>query len=385
LYQWIAGNLSTLYYQTYQMAYDLAKKAEKAFQFERGLPESEVNFINGIYWDSQKKGLLAGERLGLSLDQMEKSYYDNDARRFEITKTISLLQLDPLAFLTLKNKGQCDFHFSEELFAYDFPSHYCRQIKTIALKIDAGDGVSVNATLTQLRNKIVMKPDAKAVKYLINPKDEQPTSIRNDWRASQQIAVSKIDDYTQNNNGMFEANMNDERYLAFEGTGAVSSWRLQLGGKRGSYNINELTDVSIELKYTALQGGSAFGDAVKGLLKPYSTSIYFDVAETFADAYEEFVNGNADELVINLYREMFPNLSGNKITGIYPRFVTDDGAGLTMVMNNDSALTLRSDKLLLTDSLSLSSQGETWRLKPKGDAASLLGIGLVLMYKANAS
>ena len=78
LYQWMVSKLSGMYYQTYQMAYDMAKAAEKAFEFERGMKESEVNFINGIYWDSQKKGLLAGESLGLDLDRMEKAYIESD-------------------------------------------------------------------------------------------------------------------------------------------------------------------------------------------------------------------------------------------------------------------------------------------------------------------
>ncbi len=105
LYQWMASQLSGLYYQTYQMTYDLAKSAEKAYQFERGGKENEVYYINGMYWDSQKKGLLAGDSLGLDLDRMEKAYLETDARRFEITKTISLIELNPMAFLQLKSKG----------------------------------------------------------------------------------------------------------------------------------------------------------------------------------------------------------------------------------------------------------------------------------------
>ena len=38
------------------MAYDLAKSAEKAYQYERNTEDTYINFG---HWDSLKKGLLA--------------------------------------------------------------------------------------------------------------------------------------------------------------------------------------------------------------------------------------------------------------------------------------------------------------------------------------
>jgi hypothetical protein len=40
----------------------------------------------------------------------------------------------------------------------------------------------------------------------------------------QSVATSNA----QNDSGLFELNFRDERYLPFEGTGAISSWRLEL-------------------------------------------------------------------------------------------------------------------------------------------------------------
>ncbi|MEM8809807.1 MAG: neuraminidase-like domain-containing protein, partial [Cyanobacteria bacterium P01_G01_bin.38] len=273
LYQWMSGQLSELYYQTYKIAYDMAKAAEKAFQFERGLKESEVNYISGMYWNSQRKGLLAGDSLGLDLERMEQAFIQGDRRRFEISKSISLLELAPLAFLYLKAKGFCEFELSEALFDYDFPGHYCRQIKTLEVSFDAAEGETVNATLTQLNHKTVLEADPKAVKYLLDPKDTPPLTIRSDWRANQQIVLSLVDDY-EKGHGLFERRYEDDRYLPFEGTGAVSRWRLELNGKRGAVNLAELLDVTITIKYTALPGGEPFTDAVKGLLKPYDTVRY---------------------------------------------------------------------------------------------------------------
>ncbi|MEL6165877.1 MAG: hypothetical protein AAFR37_19705, partial [Cyanobacteria bacterium J06628_3] len=167
LYQWMVSKLSSIYFQTYQMAYDISKAAEKAFQFERGFSQSEINYINQGYWDSQRKGLLAGSLLELDLHRMEKAYYQNHSRDFEITKNISLLEHDPIAFLNLKRQKICQFNLKETDFDYDYPGHYARQIKTVSLTFKAGEGQIVNAVLTQLTHKTVLQPDLKAVKYLI--------------------------------------------------------------------------------------------------------------------------------------------------------------------------------------------------------------------------
>ena len=61
LYDWLLSQLSSLYFQSYQMAYDLAKRAEKSFRHE--LAMENASFIQFGYWDNLKKGLLSGERL----------------------------------------------------------------------------------------------------------------------------------------------------------------------------------------------------------------------------------------------------------------------------------------------------------------------------------
>nr|WP_308873994.1 neuraminidase-like domain-containing protein [Thiothrix subterranea] len=49
LYQWMTNQLMTLYRQAYEITYDLAKKAENVYRFERGLKTS--SFLKGGYWE----------------------------------------------------------------------------------------------------------------------------------------------------------------------------------------------------------------------------------------------------------------------------------------------------------------------------------------------
>jgi len=381
LYQWMTSKLSGLFFQTYKLAHDMAKSAEKAYQFERGIKESEVSFIGGMYWDSLRKGLLSGDSLGHDLDRMEKAYIDTNSRSLEIGKHISLAELDPMAFIQLKTKGSCEFNLSEALFDYDFQGHYRRQVKTIAIEIDAGKGKTVNATLTQLRHKTVMEADAKAVKYLLNPKGKEPLSIRSDWRSTQQIALGDIGTYDEPN-GLFELKFDDERFLPFEGTGAVSTWRIELSGKRGSYNLNELKKVTIKLKYTALNGGNSFASAVKGMLKPYPTAVYINMAEAFPKEWQAFISGETEGIAIQVKREMLPNLSGSKITGLVPHYELKGEGQVSLIMNDDTDLTLKHGKYNEANGLTIRSTGATWNFKAKGNKNSLSNLGLVVMYKA---
>src|SRR5262249_25848072 len=118
LYQWMAAQLSTVFFQTYTLALDLARSAQRAYQFEL---DSGQTFLNFGYWDSLRRGLTAGESLVLALEQMERAWLTNNTRTFEVQRTISLLQLDAKALLDLQRTGECLFALPEKLFDLDFP------------------------------------------------------------------------------------------------------------------------------------------------------------------------------------------------------------------------------------------------------------------------
>ncbi|TMD23334.1 MAG: toxin, partial [Chloroflexi bacterium] len=154
LYDWMVGQIAAVYFQSYQLAYDIARRAERAYRFELGLANS--NFIQFGYWDSLKKGLLAGEQLHFDLKRMEMAYLDQHKREYEITKHISLLALDPVALVKLKETGECLVDLPEALFDLDYPGHYMRRIKSVGLTIPCVTGpyTSVNCTLTLLKNSV---------------------------------------------------------------------------------------------------------------------------------------------------------------------------------------------------------------------------------------
>jgi hypothetical protein len=288
LYQWMAARLSTLYYQVYQLALETAIGAQQAFQYELNVKDDYLNFG---YWDSLKKGLLAGEGLMLALDQMDKAYSDRNNRRLEIQKTVSLMELAPYELINLKTKGSCNFSFVEKLFDEDYPGQYCRRIKSISITIPAvvGPYQNIKATLTQKSNKIVLEPSIKTVKYLLTGEDAPEAGVLiTNWRPNQCIALSG----GVNDTGVFELNFQDERYLPFEGTGAISDWELLMPIAANRINYESISDVIIKINYTALDGGRDFYSQVTSLaaLQKVNNSVYFNCEQNFSSQWFQLLN-----------------------------------------------------------------------------------------------
>jgi hypothetical protein len=253
LYSWMVDQASSLYSQLYQLAYDTAKQAEVAFQRELAVGDS--SYITFGYWDSLRKGLVAGDRLKLAVKQLERAYIDRNQREYEITRHVSLLLHDPAALIALKTMGQCVVDLPEELFDLDYPGHYLRRLRDVSLTIPCvvGPYTSINCTLTLLTSKIryaLDDPAAGSTSYPENPPSQDPRFIYN-FAATQSIATS----HAQNDSGLFEVNFRDERYLPFETAGAISRWMITMPPACNAFDFDTITDVVLKLSYTARHGG----------------------------------------------------------------------------------------------------------------------------------
>lgn len=338
LYQWMIGQISSIYFQTYNLALEFAKQAEASYQFERN---SNNTFLNFNYWDNLHKGLTSGNALKLALNQMDMSYRKTDIRGLEIKKNISLAMLAPEEFLKLKTTGRCNINLDESLFDYDYPGHYARQIKTISLTIPAivGPYVDIKATLTQTKNSIVTKPSKDAVSYLLDPQgsSEIPADIRENWGANQSIAIST----GVNDNGMFTLNFNDEKYLPFENTGAVSQWTFSMPLDTNQFDYESISDLLINISYTASYDSTLEKD-VRGLLAntPLQNGLFVDAS--MMSTWDLFLinHSNKDEQTLSL--EVKPNslnyFKSVTYKEIYIQLTTADGINLT---NNSTFLSLQ--------------------------------------------
>ena len=261
LYDWMIGQISAVYFKSYQLAHDFAKKAEMSYRFELGNDDS---FISYGYWDSMKKGLQSADMLIHDIKRMETGYLDKNKREYEITKHVSLAQLDPLALLMLKRTGVCDFDIPEALYDMDHPGQYFRRLKSVSVSLPciAGPYTSVSAKLSLVKNKYRKNASGGAGGYAEDEENGDDRFVYN-VGAIQSIATSNA----QNDSGMFEFNFKDERFLPFENTGAISSWRLELPTEIRQFDYDTIADVVLHVKYVAREGGSVLKNSANSALR----------------------------------------------------------------------------------------------------------------------
>lgn len=247
LHAWMGGQIASLYFQTYQLAHQLAKRAQRCFEFELGTTES--GFIQFGHWDSLKKGLLAGERLHHDLRRMEAAFHERNRREYEITKQVSLMQLDPLALVALRQTGRCEFNVPESAFDIDCPGQYLRRIKAVGLSIPCVTGpyTGVHCKLTLLSSAVRIRTGGADYGQ---PALDDPRFVF-DYRGIQSVVTSTA----LADSGAFETDLRDERYLPFEGAGAHSTWRLELPDEIRQFDYDTISDIVIALRYTAREGG----------------------------------------------------------------------------------------------------------------------------------
>src|SRR5206468_47042 len=129
-------------------------------------------------------------------------------------KHVSVLALDAIALIQLKETGTCFLSLPEALFDLDCPGHYLRRLKSVGVTIPcvAGPYTGVNCTLTLLRSRIRASSDASG---------SYPHFDGEDRRFIEQAGAieSIVTSSGQNDSGLFETNLRDERYLPFEGAG----------------------------------------------------------------------------------------------------------------------------------------------------------------------
>ncbi|SFN74059.1 Tc toxin subunit A [Xenorhabdus japonica] len=289
-YQWLMGRLAALYAPAYDAVLSMCLTAERSWRYEVGDYQRQ-GFIKTTAWNDSYRGLLAGESLQLDLLQMESAWLQRNERHLNIKKTISLSDL--LSGNELKNqivnKKAVSFNLDSKLFDNNYPGHYLRQVKQISvsisldsLNLDSVLSSEISAILTQTSSSTLTNADMDGVNWLYDPtrKAGNSKNVVNNLRAQQQIALSSLDE--NDDGGVAKENwlctlmFDDNRYLPFEGTGAISTWTLEFPDQHVIDNIFyypafipiwRLKDIKIHIHYTAVDGGKQFAKAVKDKIK----------------------------------------------------------------------------------------------------------------------
>jgi hypothetical protein len=270
LYGWLKKETGTIYKTLFQLAVKVARKAEKCYHFEIGdsdeNPKTAKTFIkgSGVYWDGLHSGLLAGEKLLADLHAMEVAYLENDRNELEITRPVSLWELEnrtdlykedeeiPSPLQNLKDNGWCNFSIPEMLYKLDFPNQYFRRIRDVRIEVIAPgySGHYLNAQLTMTENTLDLKKITDLP--IVNRIGVQNTATSTAHHKS----------------GKFDFVFSMDKYKPFEGAGAISKWSLAINGflntwnnnAAHNFNTNNIKDVVIHISYTARMGKEIGGN-----------------------------------------------------------------------------------------------------------------------------
>jgi hypothetical protein len=313
LYLWMQGEISRLYYQWYRLAFDTARRAEQVIKQELMRPEVDAqDFVQFNYWDGGRKGLLAGEALHLDVKRLECAYHDNNKRELELTTHISVRQLDPMALLALRATGRATVSIREWLLDRDCPGHYLRRIKTVALSIPSVSGpyTSVNCTLTLQKSSVRTSAQLADGGY---PRQGPDDDRFIDYLSSPQPVVTST---AVADAGMFETVLRDERFLPFEGAGAVSTWMLELPTDYPAFDYSTISDVILHLRYTARPGVdttkvSQTLHEMFGQNDQTDLALLFSLRHDFPNEWQQFA-GSTDDFIATVSRSYFPYFTQSK-------------------------------------------------------------------------
>ncbi len=279
LYTVLSTQLQRAHRDAYNAAFAVAKMAERAYRYEREY-ETATGLSNS-YWIQDQVGLQAGEKLLLDLQNLERRYLETNYRTLEVEQSFSLMQIDPSALVTLRETGNCSFTIPEAFFDLTYPGQYRRRIKGVRLTMPCivGPNTTVGARLQLKSCEIRDKPNSPL----------KTCSLRH----TTVIAMSTA----QNDSGTFEFTYRDERYMPFEGLGAVNSqWDVSLPENFRTFDYRTISDVVLRISYTAEEDGTLRQqiDKTKGSLHTFMqntgiTRIY-SLRHEFPDVWHQLIN-----------------------------------------------------------------------------------------------
>ncbi|VAW76139.1 hypothetical protein MNBD_GAMMA12-3772 [hydrothermal vent metagenome] len=121
------------------------------------------------------------------------------------------------------------------------------------------------------------------------------------------IAVS----HGQDDSGVFELSFKDERYLPFEGAGAISRWRFELQNQFRQFDYQTINDVIVHIRYTASDGGETLKSAALSNLETYVNNAeqqskqqglfrLFSLAHEFPNEWHQFISSSEEDRLLVL-------------------------------------------------------------------------------------
>jgi hypothetical protein len=316
LYDWMSGVLERVYGYFLQEATVVAKMAERQLAFER--QEAPPALIQSDYWEApsddiaaasdegtDRRGLTGSARLLADIERLARHRIETEQRKLQLTKTISLSRLDPIAFQRFRETGMMPFETSLEMFDEDFPGHYLRLIKRVRVStfalIPPTEGIHATLSSPGL-SRVVTRREGSF----------RPVSVH---RSPESIALSSPRDAT----GLFEMKPRQpELLLPFEGMGVDATWELRMPKASNRFDFQTMVDVLVAIDYTAIDSFDYRRQVIRELDRSISADQPFSFRHQLADQWYDLHHPERTatpmEVSFTIRRDDFPpNIENLKI------------------------------------------------------------------------
>ncbi|MEQ1619803.1 MAG: neuraminidase-like domain-containing protein [Methylococcales bacterium] len=289
LYEWMSGVLETIYRFFLQQATSIAKMAESQLAFER--QQRPPTVIRADYWippdtgmlsdfsaangAPDVKGLTGSARLLRDIYELDQYAFTTNQRKLQLIETISLAQLDPIAFQRFRQTGTLIFETPMEIFDRKFPGHYVRLIRRVRTSVIAltPANLGIRATLSNSGiSRVVIGTDVFQAATIRRPPES--AALSSAWSAT----------------GLFELDVQPELLVPFEGFGVDTRWQFEMPKPANPLDYDSIADVLFTVEYTALSSYDYRQQVVQNLRRDVSADRAFSFRNDFADAWYQLNN-----------------------------------------------------------------------------------------------
>jgi hypothetical protein len=290
LYDWMSGVLQGVYSFFLQQATAVAQQAAAQLAFER--QETLPAYIQSDYWQPppdaasataqsatvpDRRGLTGSARLLQDIYQLDQYAFETNTRKQQLTKTISLRELDPFAFQQFLETGVLPFTLPMDLFDWDFPGHYLRLIRqihtTVIALIPPNQGIRASLSSTGT-SRVVVDQGMFQTQILRRPPETLSLSA------------------AYSSTGLFDLQQSTDMTLPFEGLGVATSFELSMPRAANPFDYASIADLLLTMDYTALQSFDYRAQVIQRLNSSLTRSAdrAYSFGGDFADAWYDLNN-----------------------------------------------------------------------------------------------
>ncbi|AWK40888.1 toxin [Photorhabdus laumondii subsp. laumondii] len=262
LYNWLRGRLAAIYFQFYDLVVARCLMAEQAYRWETN--DTSARFIKPGAWQGTYAGLLAGETLMLNLAQMEDAHLKQEQRALEVERTVSLAQVyqslegksftlkDKIEALLQEDKETSVGNNGNQLKLTNNTLSATLTLQDLKLKDDYPEEMQLGKTRR-------IKQISVSLPSLLGPYQDVQAVLSYGGDATglakgcKALAVS----HGLNDNGQFQLDFNDGKFLPFEGIDINDKGTLTLSFPNATSKqktiLQMLTDIILHIRYTILE------------------------------------------------------------------------------------------------------------------------------------